>query len=222
MNSKILIAEDVDATGLGMETMLKQKMGFKDVTYTQHCNEAYLKIAKADMEGSPFTLLITDLSFKQEGIATSINSGYALIKKIRKNKLSPSIIIFSIEQPSSKIYGFLKEYQINGYVPKGINGLKELQTAVKKVLNGKKYFSPNLGNKSNNYSTNEISVYDRELLQSLALGLDQTEIAERLKREGKSPCSKSSVEKRISQIKDVLRAKTTIQAVAIAKDLGII
>jgi protein associated with RNAse G/E len=67
----------------------------------------------------------------------------------------------------------------------------------------------------------EIDSFDVKLIQQLALGISQDEMEFKFKEMGISPSSKSSIEKRISKLKDYFKATNTVHLIAIAKDLGI-
>ena len=59
------------------------------------------------------------------------------------------------------------------------------------------------------------------LLQELANGYSQQEISARLAKEGISPSSLSSIEKRINRLKDYFMARNIPHLIALAKDMGL-
>ena len=69
---------------------------------------------------------------------------------------------------------------------------------------------------------NELNDYDILVLQELANGTSLDEMEHFLKLHDIKPNSKSYIEKRVSKLKDIFKAKTTIQLIAITKDLGVI
>ena len=68
----------------------------------------------------------------------------------------------------------------------------------------------------------EIDDYDIELMNLLSTGLSQDEISLHLKNKNISPCSLSSVEKRLNKLRVQFEANNAIHLVTIAKDLGLI
>lgn len=84
MAHKILIAEDIDSINTGIISTLKDKYNF-EIEHANTCDNAYLKIIKANKENSPFNLLISDLSFKTNGLLSpKLNNGEELVKEAKK------------------------------------------------------------------------------------------------------------------------------------------
>ena len=67
----------------------------------------------------------------------------------------------------------------------------------------------------------EIDSYDIQLIKQLSVGVAQDKMDEKFKELGISPNSKSTIEKRISKLKDYFKANNTTHLIAIAKDMGI-
>ena len=219
---RALIVEDLDTVGYGILMMLKEEMGIKDVDYCQYTNEGYLKFKGAAMQGEPYDLVITDLSFKEDYRDTSIGSGKDLIGKIREQGYNTPIIICSVEEKPLKIKHFLKKNQISAYVLKGRNGLKDLREAIENVKQGKEFVSPSLKPGLNGSTDFEIGDYDIFLLKHLSYGLSQNQISDLFTSKKIAPSSISSIEKRLNRLKDILKANNNVQLVANAKDLGLI
>lgn len=60
--NRIFVSEDIDSNNLGVITMLRG-LGITTIGQSQYCDEAYLKLKKAQLDGEPYALLVTDLSF---------------------------------------------------------------------------------------------------------------------------------------------------------------
>jgi two-component system capsular synthesis response regulator RcsB len=71
-------------------------------------------------------------------------------------------------------------------------------------------------------SPSEIRKYDIALLKLLAQGVPQDEISRQFASKGMIPAGMSSIEKRISSLKDYFEAKNNLHLIAITKDLGLI
>jgi len=65
MFTKVLIADDIDFNDLGAAQILNE-LDVQEIQYAKYCDEALLKLKKANLEGTPFQLLISDLSFKED------------------------------------------------------------------------------------------------------------------------------------------------------------
>ena len=222
MFQNILVAEDTDSTNMAVVQSLQQ-IDIVNVDYAQYCDEAMLKIKKASATGTPYELLVTDLSFKELRPTDRILSGVELIEAVKKDFPHMKIVVYSIEDASFRIKMLFKKYAINGYVIKGRKSIPELQNVVKELFLGKdRVVSAQANTAFSDKSLLEIESYDIELLKLLAKGNTQDNIGLVFKQMGISPSSSSSVEKNISRLKEYFGANNNVHLIAIAKDLGLV
>lgn len=222
MFKKVLIAEDMDFINSGIKTQLG-KLNIPEVDYAQYCDEALLKIKRAAMDGAPFDLLISDLSFDDDYREQTITSGDDLIKEVRALFSKLKIIVFSVEDKAFRIQNLYKEQKINGYVWKGRDGLRELKQAIQKIeVSDSFYISPKIAGAIATQNTIEIGDYDIFIIESLSKGYLQGEISDLLKNKNWSPSSVSAVEKRLKFLKEHFNVQTPAHLVAVSKDLGLI
>jgi two-component system capsular synthesis response regulator RcsB len=222
MFSKILVADDIDFNNIATE-MAVHELQIPEAEYVKYCDDAMLRLKKAQMDNAPFELLITDLSFKTDHRNAQITSGEALIAKVRASFPSVKIIAFSIDDRLHKIKRLLEEYDIEGYVVKHRNTSNELKKAIAQVWAGQeKYLSPIVAHALQDKTTLEIDDYDIQLLTQLSLGIPQEQMEAKFKELQIIPNSKSTIEKRIAKLKDYFHAKNTIHLIAIAKDMGLV
>ena len=222
MFKKILIAEDIDSIQNSVISQISELTN-AEIQFAKYCDEAYLKVQKAKFDQDPFDLLITDLSFKADHRETVLVSGEDLIKAVRESQPNIKIIAYSIEDRSFKIKSLFEEYGINGYVSKGRNGSKELEKAVIQLSqNNDNFVDSQFASVLKTTKIIEIEEYDLKLIKFLSLGLSQAEIVEKFKKQGKTPSSNSTIEKRINKLKIYFKAKNTIHLISNAKDLGLI
>jgi len=87
---------------------------------------------------------------------------------------------------------------------------------------GTNYLSKDLERSLKSSTIFELKEFDTILLQRLSNGFSQEQISHQFKKEGISPSSLSSIEKRLNSIKLEFRAGNTIQLISIMKDLGLI
>lgn len=222
MFEKVLLVEDIDSIGHGVSMMLQKATDIKELVFSKYCDDAYLKLLRAEQEQAPFDLLITDLSFKKDHRESRITSGKQLIQKLRDQEKHLPIIVYSVEERPPVVKKLVERYQVSGYVLKGRNGIKDMISAVETVKEGKIFISPELSGIMRRKEVFVLEDFDTGLLNRLSEGLTQEEIALQLKVEGISPNSLSSIEKRLNRLKEELKAKTTIQLISNAKDLGLI
>lgn len=221
MFKRILIAEDFGSITKMLQDLFNE-LGADQVDFTQYCDDAYLKIKSAINKKEPYDLLIADLSFKPDYRTQKYPSGEDLIKAVRQENLEMKIIVFSMEEKLQRVKSLIIEQQVNAYVCKGRNGVKELKEAVKYCIQNKTYLSPQVSQALNKTRTLEIQDYDIELMRYLADGYSNKEISLRFEKLKMSPSSVSSIEKRLNRLRIQFSANNATHLVAIVKDLGLI
>lgn len=221
MYKKVLIAEDFDSINIALVQSL-EAMGVKEIQHAKYCDDALLKVKKALQDKEPFDLLISDLSFETDYRTVVLSSGEELIKTIRKTQSELPIIVFSVEDKPFIIKSLIEDLKINAFVHKGRNSISQLKTAMETILFEGQFISQNVAHALKDNSLNEINDYDIEIVMQLSKGVNLEEMEIVLKAKNIKPNSKSYIEKRISKLKDIFKAKTTVHLIAIAKDLGII
>lgn len=222
MFKKILIAEDIDSIGLGLSTILEQ-LHQAEIVHSKYCDDALLKIKRAQLDAVPFDLLITDLSFEADHRTAVLPNGEDLIKAVKQQQPDLKIIAYSIEDRNYRIKFLLEDLDIDAFVWKGRESSGEVIRAISTIYKGEaKYLSPRFSHLLHPTSLLEIEEYDIQLIKYLSEGLSVAEICEVFKTEGKTAKSSSSVEKHISKLKIYFKAKNSIHLVSIAKDLGLV
>lgn len=221
MFSKVLVAEDVDSINMGILQLLKDSFDV-EADHVKYCDDALLKIRRAEADGNPFDLLITDLSFKEDHRQALIVSGEDLVAQARALQPELKVIMYSVEDRPHRIQSFFNQLKINGYICKGRQSSRDFLKAIPLIFEGKSFISEEIQSILSNHQQTEIDELDLEILSQLSFGLSQEEIAEHLKNQGKKPNSLSSVEKRVNKLKIHFQAKNAVHLIALAKDLGIV
>ena len=222
MFNKVLVAEDLDSISITVGQALTE-LSISEIHHSKYCDDALLKIKKAQFDGVPYDLLISDLSFKSDHRETKLKSGEELIDAVKKILPDIKIIVFSIEDKSFRIKSLFNNLGINAYVSKGRDSIPELKKAVQGIYNGDtKIISPELSNVLITKSLVEIEMYDIDILKLLSLGYTLDEIASSFKSKGIIPNGSSSIEKRINKLKTYFKASNNAHLMAITKDLGLV
>ena len=222
MFQKVLIAEDMDFINSGIKAELR-KLNIGQIDYIQYCDEALLKLKKAYLDGCPYDLLISDLSFEEDGKMQQLKGGEDLVQAVRKAFPTLKIVVFSIEDKIFTIQKLFESFNINGYVWKSRDGLRELKQALQKIYNSESiYISPHCAQAIAKRNIIEIEDYDIFLIECLSNGYLQEEISEKLKKIKWSPTSISAIEKRLKFLREHFNANNPAHLVAIAKDLGLV
>lgn len=222
MFKKVLIAEDMDFINCGIKSEL-EKLNIDQIEYVQYCDEALLKLKSAKLNNAPFDLLITDLSFDQDHYEQNLKSGEELVKSVRKEFPGLKIAVFSVEDKAYTIQTLFNDCNINAYVWKSREGLRELKKAINQIFNSDSiYISPQVASALTSSNSIEITEYDIFLIDYLSQGLLQGEISKKLKELNWSPSSVSAIEKRLKFLREHFNANNPTHLVSIAKDLGLI
>lgn len=220
MFKKVLVAEDMDSINQALAARLGDFI--PQIVHAQYCDEAFLKAKRAFLDGQAFDLLISDLSFKPDYRQQKISSGQELISTLKGEFPELKVIVNSIEDSPQTIQNLWNTGNIDAYVCKDRKGLEELEEAIFAVSQGKKYNSPQIEvalHKSNVFILPE---YEVALLSHLANGLTQDEITVRFQDDGIKPHSKSSIEKRLKELREDFNANTNPHLINILKDLKLI
>lgn len=221
MFKKVLISEDLGSISNGVVSVL-EALHIENIQQVQYCDDAYLKIKKANQDEQLFDLLITDLSFKADHRQQKYPSGEILIKALKQEYPALKIIAYSVEDRLQKVRTVMLDCNADAYVCKGRNGLRELDEAIAAVFNNQTYLSPQIENALRENSTAEIEDYDIEIMNLLSKGQSQEEISQNFIANNITPSSLSAIEKKIVKLRNQLNAKNSTHLIAIAKDLGLI
>jgi DNA-binding NarL/FixJ family response regulator len=221
MYKKVLIAEDHESANLSVQKAVED-LKICQVDFVFYCDDAYSKIQKAASLGVPYELLITDLSFEEDGIEQQIKNGSQLVEKVKANFPEIKFIVFSAEKKPGIIDFLFNELQINAYVHKGRSDVRELKKAIEQSYINEKYISQENQDAFRQMNAFEFSSYDVKVVTLLSEGILQKNVPEYLQKMNVKPNSLSSVEKRLFTLKDALNVSNNEQLIALFKDLGII
>lgn len=221
MFKKVLVAEDYESSSLSVKKVLEE-LQITNADYVYYCDDAMERIKNSVVAKDPFDLLITDLSFEDDYRAQNIKEGKDLIIEARRLLPSLKVIVFSIEKKPKIIENLLNEYEINGFVNKGRGDSTELRKAIETISHNEIYLSTENKKKLQRSNTIELSDVELAILRQLSTGMLQKNIPDYLKQKQMKPCSLSSVEKMINQLKEDFNATNNEQLIAICKDLGLI
>ncbi len=221
MFTKVLIAEDYESSNISVQKALED-LKIPNTKFVSYCDDALERLEASVLKKEPFELLITDLSFDEDHRPQKLKTGQELISAAREIHPFLKVIVFSVEKKEVIIEKLFEDQNINGYVKKGREDVKDLKKAIRSVFNNEKYISYDLKTKSAERNSFEFSEYDTLLVFLLAKGVLLKNIPCYLKENNIKPSSMSAVEKKIKDIKDSLDINSNKQLVAFCKDFGII
>lgn len=222
MFQKVLIAEDLDSINLAIDYVVRE-LAIAEIHHVKYCDDAIPKIKRALADGKPFDLLISDLSFKEDGRKVTLASGEELITAVKNIQPELPVLVYSIEDRNYRIKSLFEVQHINGFVLKGRDSILQLKKAIHAIFESDQpYLAPELKHILLDKTTATIEPIDIQIIKHLSEGVQQEEMEQVFKQKGIAPNSKSTIEKRIGKLKLLFRANNTVHLVAMAKDLGLI
>jgi two-component system capsular synthesis response regulator RcsB len=221
MLNSVLIVEDHQSTNSWLQGTFKE-LGFTDCQYVYYCDDALTRLKGAIREGHPFDLLISDLSFAGDRQEQKIKEGSKLIGAAKEQQPNLKVLVFSAEQNETAVNGLFQQLGINGYVRKSPRDLQDLKEAIEAISKGKKYIPLEFQQSVRHKNGHDFTSYDTLVISQLAKGMLQKDIPAYLEQNGFRASSLSSVEKRLSQMKEAFGFTKNEQLVAYCKDYKII
>jgi two-component system capsular synthesis response regulator RcsB len=221
MIKKVLIAEDHESANLSVQKTLEE-LGVVDPHHVFYCDDALLKIQKANQDDDPYDLLITDLYYEEDSTRQKLKDGAALITAARKVQPELKVLVFTSEKKAGVIEMLFKKLAIDGLVQKARNDARELKSAIRLIGQNQRYFPRRLAQLIGKKNAHEFTPYDVLILSLMAKGMRQKDIPAYLHQQKISPEKLSSVEKRLRLIREVLEFTNNEQLIVYCKDMGIV
>lgn len=221
MFKSVLIAEDHESANISVQKTLTD-LGIDRKDYAYYCDDAITRIKKGLKAGEPYELLITDLSFEEDGREQQIAGGRALVAAARELQPNLKILVFSAEQKGAVVSELFSKLHIDGYVRKARRDAQELKNAIENIYKNKQHIPDEFKKDIRQQNAHSFTSYDVTIIWLIAGGNAQKNIPAYLEQHGISPSSLSSVEKRLNLIRLAMGFSNNEQLVAYCKDKGII
>lgn len=223
MFQKVLIAEDFPSVNYSVQRTLEELgIAHNIKNHVYYCDHAHARIQKALSENEPYELLITDLSFDDDGTQQQISDGITLIKAVRALQPNLKVIVFSIEHRFAVAQKLFKDLNLDGYVPKGRGDAQDLKLAIEIIHQDKRHLSSNLKKGPGDEVIYQFTPIDIAIITQTLEGATQKEISDYLKKNNITPSGLSSIEKRLSMIRRELNFNNNQQLIAYCKDIKVI
>jgi len=221
MIKKVLIAEDQECANMSLQKALEE-LGITDIDYVYYCDDALASIQKNKHNNQSYDLLITDLSFEDDGRLQKVTDGKELIRAARQVQPDLRVLVFSASREAATIEMLDKILDADGYVRKARNDAKELREAIDKISKNQRHYPRYLMDLVKQKNAHDFTRFDISVISLLARGTLQKDIPEQLQINGIKPSGLSSVEKRLNLMKEAFEFSKNEQLVAYCKDMGII
>lgn len=221
MFKNVLIAEDHESASISVQKTLTD-LGIVRSDYAYYCDDALTRIKKAIAGDEPYELLITDLSFEDDGRQQKVSGGEALIAAARQVQPGLKVLVFSAEQRAAVISALFNDLEVNGYVRKARRDAQELKKAIESIYKNKQHLPAEFRRDIRQHNAHNFTGYDTVIIRLLSGGMAQKDIPVYLEQNQIRPSGLSSLEKRLNLIKEALAFSKNEQLVAYCKDKGII
>ncbi len=215
MIDKVIIAEDHESSNLSVEKTIED-LRIRTSDYVFYCDDALNKILAAKQRNEPYDLLITDLSFEDDGTTQKLKDGFELIRAVRDIQPEIMILVFSGEHRPAIIDELFTQYAVDAYVRKARHDIQELKLAFTAMEKGQRYYPRALAQFVKQANTYAFTDFDISIIRLIVDGRSQKEIADILKR------SLSTVEKRLNRIRGELGFSKNEQLAVFCRDAGLL
>lgn len=221
MFKKVLIAEDHEIANISVQKTLHD-LGVQTAQYVYYCDDALTWVKNALRDGQPYDLLITDLEFEDDDSLQQIKDGLTLIQAVKAVQPQIKIIILSANDRTNAIDELFQSDMLDAYVRKARRDGQYLKEALHAAYSNKIYKSPDQRTTVQERNLHEFSNLDIQIVKLLCEGISQKEMPYYLQQKDIKPSSLSSIEKRLSLMKEGLDFTKNEQLVAYCKEMGLV
>lgn len=203
MKKNILIVDDHPIVSTGLQALIEHTGEYGKIFVANNIASSRLLLRKEDID-----IAIIDLELQDA-------NGMELIKYIHQTHISTKILVYTMHEELWTIRQLMKE-DADAIVMKGDNP-QEVLIALRKIEQGKGYFSQQFMRLINSQDTSEISLSNREaeVLEHISNGLSTNDIAQQLN------ISNNTVEFHRHNLMKKLSANNMAQLVKKAIQLGL-
>lgn len=207
----VVIADDHPVFRAGMATVLQDLCGIEVVAQAADGAQALAVVAQHQPD-----VVLMDLRMPGVG-------GLEATARIRVEHPETAVVVLTMDSDDDSVFAALRA-GARGYLLKEADGL-DIERAITAVARGEAVFGAGIaervlaffagGRQVNAGPFPQLSPREHEILEMIAQGLDNTQIARRLVLSGKT------VRNRVSDILAKLHARNRAEMVALARDAGL-
>ena len=203
MKKNILIVDDHPIVSTGLQALIEHTGEYGKIYVTNNITSSRLLLRQKDID-----IAIIDLELQDA-------NGMELIKDIHQTHINTKILVYTMHEELWTIRQLMKE-DADAIVMKGDNP-QEVLIALRKIEQGKGYFSQQFMRLINSQDTSEITLSNREaeVLEHISNGLSTNDIAQQLN------ISNNTVEFHRHNLMRKLSANNMAQLVKKAIQLGL-
>ncbi|MFM1879442.1 MAG: hypothetical protein RLZZ241_2308 [Bacteroidota bacterium] len=213
---KTLVVEPSDTAYCGIRTLLKESFSLSSEQVSDSASALWM-LRSSLKKSIPFDLLIADYERHHHEINTA-----KLIAEAKDLQPTLKVVVYSSEKRPFALREIAQNSSVNGLVLQNHSGANELIKAIRRVIDAKRYISPNVMEHIQEVQHIALDEIGLKIIQDLANGYSQREIASRFCKENIQPFSLSSIEKKINVLKDRFQARNNVHLISRANALGVL
>lgn len=193
----ILIVEDEQDTLENLEMRITAAFPNVQVSKAFDCDEGF-RILNASKVEFPVEILITDLTFRRQPQSRTLKNGLEFLQKLKTLNYSLSRIVYSSHDELQFIHPVMKNFEPEGYILKARDSTEELIFAIRRITQGKTYYSQEVLNsqKQRFFFAEQLDYIDEKIIAFLP-EINSITDWETLYQTGKMPIKYKSVNKRL-------------------------
>lgn len=219
---KILVVDDHQLMIDGIVTSLN-KSDAHEVFSTNSCDQA-LQMIKQQLKNDPFDILFTDLSFDNILPSAQIDGGESLIKALRDLEIDLKIGVISGHTETNRVYNVVSNLKPDAYILKSHAGSEELGFAIKKMMQGERFYTYEIHQKilKRNIIQIQMDEVAVQILKELPKHPKISNLEGVIQKESGGYLKLRSIENKLANLRIDLDANNNTDLVLKAKELGII
>lgn len=219
---KILIVDDHQLVIQGISCSLKEIGDFEIVTTTD-CDEA-LRLLKTSQKNSPFSVVLTDLSFDNLNDDSILEGGEELIRAIKNNEINVKIAVITGHTETNRVYNVISNLNPDAYLLKSKCDATELGFSISKMLADEVYYTHEIHQKIMKRNIIQIQMDEIaiQILKELPKHPKISNLEGLILKSDGTTLKLRSIESKLSNLRIDLNAINNTDLILKAKELGII
>ncbi len=219
---RILVVDDHQLMVDGIVNALNQS-GYKNISSFNSCDLAFNEL-KETSSSSPYDVLFTDLSFENINERCKIDGGESLIRAIRDLGIPLKVGVITGHTETNRVYSVINNLHPDAYILKNHCTAEELDFAIKKMMNGSRFYTHEIHTKILNRNIIQIQMDEAaiQILQELPKHPKISNLEGKIKKSDGKFMKIRAIENKLANLRIDLDANNNTDLVLKAKELGII
>ena len=222
-NIRILVVDDHPLMAKAIVGELSEFSNYETSSFNT-CDEALAELINGIENNTPYDVVFTDLSFENQTEDTVIEDGESLIRKIREDEIPVKIGVVTGHTETNRVFHVIRNLNPDAYILKNQCSAEELNFAIKKMMEGGKFFTHEIHSKILKRNVIQIQMDDVaiQILKQLPKQSKIINLEGMIKKSDGKTMKIRAIENKLANLRIDLNAKNNTDLVLKAKELGII